>query len=507
MNYSMKHRFQISIFLLIVIILVVITRDFWENWFIGMFFLVFSVIGMAISVVIFLENRQPSKTITWLVVMAFNPVIGTIFYMLFGQSYRKKKLFAAKAERDELALFEYQERSTSSPSSFVNEGEHRLLLSRLSQRLGRTPVSVHTDTQVLTNGEETFSRLIEELQNAKHHIHIQYYIFRNDELGNTILNLLKNKAKAGVEVRFLYDAVGCWDFTDTFIDELQLSGIQAVSFLPVVFPLFSNKVNFRNHRKIVVIDGEVGFVGGLNIGDEYLGKDPYYGFWRDTHLWVKGEAVRSLQFIFLQDWFHMTEERLSDPPYFPADLPQYEGSGAVQMVAGGPDHQWEVIKHLFFSMIVSAKRSIWIASPYFIPDEDILGALKVACLSGIDVRLLVPSKPDKRIVFYASRSYFPELLEAGMQIYTYQKGFMHSKVIIVDGELASIGTSNMDMRSFHLNFEVNCFLYNTPSVRKLATDYEDDLRNTEQIDPEAFAKRPLRQRIAESLARLASPLL
>lgn len=278
-------------------------------------------------------------------------------------------------------------------------------------------------------------------------------------------------------------------------------------FFPVTIPFFNNRVNFRNHRKICIIDGQAGFIGGLNIGDEYLGKNPYFGFWRDTHLRMEGEAVRSLQLFFLRDWFYMTDEKLLDEVYLGAAAVQELSQGGVQIIAGGPDDEWEVIKKLFFSMINSARRSIWIASPYFIPDEDILSALKVAALSGVDVRLLVPSRPDKKIVFHASHSYFLEMLEAGVHIYSYQKGFMHSKLIIVDQELASIGTSNMDMRSFHLNFEINCFLYHTESVKQLVEDFKEDLTHSEQIHLESFLNRKLSMRIVESLARLASPLL
>ena len=255
-----------------------------------------------------------------------------------------------------------------------------------------------------------------------------------------------------------------------------------------------------------MIDGSIGFVGGLNIGDEYLGLNSSFGFWRDTHLMLKGEGVRSLQLIFLQDWYYMTNESLLTPEYLSPILEENR-HGGVQLIAGGPDNEWSAIKNIFFAMITSAKDSVWIASPYFIPDEDIFSALKIAALSGVDVRLLVPNKPDKRIVFHASRSYFPDLLDAGMKIYEYEKGFMHSKIVIVDEELASIGTSNMDMRSFHLNFEVNAFLYRTKSMEKLVKEYLNDLQDSTEIDRMLFKKRHFGYRLLESTSRLLSPLL
>ncbi len=285
-----------------------------------------------------------------------------------------------------------------------------------------------------------------------------------------------------------------------------MAGVEIVPFFPVRFPVLNDRINYRNHRKIIIVDGNEGFVGGLNIGDEYLGKNPYYGFWRDTHLYLRGEAIQSLQLLFIQDWFYMTEETLQDQKFLSAE-PVPVDRGAIQLVAGGPDSKWETIKILYFAMISSARKSIWIATPYFIPDDDILAALKVAALAGLDVRLLVPSKPDKRTVFYASRSYFPELLEVGAKIYEYKNGFMHSKIVIVDSELASIGTANMDMRSFHLNFEVNAFLYDTSSVHELVRDFENDLLVSEEMDYEQFKNRAFVLRIIESTYRLLSPLL
>ena len=330
---------------------------------------------------------------------------------------------------------------------------------------------------------------------------------RHDEIGNQIKDILIERANDGVKIRFLYDAVGAWQLSKDYINDLKNAGVEVVAFGPVKIPVLNNKFNFRNHRKIIVIDGSIGFVGGLNIGDEYLGKNPHFGFWRDTHLFVRGEAVRTLQLIFLQDWYYMTNDDFLTPGYLSPDPLENANDGGVQMIAGGPDNELSVLKNIFFSMITSAKKSVWVASPYFVPDEDIFSALKIAALSGVDVRLLVPHKPDKRIVFHASRSYFPDLLEAGARIFEYQKGFMHSKIVIVDEEMASIGTSNMDMRSFHLNFEVNAFLYKTESTSSIVKEYLHDLEESEELQLEEFQKRHLGYRVLESTSRLMSPLL
>lgn len=473
----------------------------------GILSLLMSLSVIFIAFVIFLENRHPTQTITWLVVLGGFPLIGFIFYLLFGRNYRKERMFRKKYFLDKQAFLTVEgEDDPRSEEKVIQLGDHQRRLFHLAQKLGNSPISFDTATKTLTNGEETFEHIIKELKKARHHIHLEYYIIRDDHIGNKIKNILIEKAQQGVTVRFLFDAVGSWKLKKKYINDLRDAGIEIVKFGPVKLPFLNSKFNFRNHRKIIVIDGNVGFVGGLNIGDEYLGMDKNIGFWRDTHLMLKGEAVRTLQLIFLQDWYYMTNFSFLTAEYL-SPQPSYKSHGGVQLMAGGPDNEWSVIKNIFFAMISSAKESVWIASPYFIPDEDIFSAIKVAALSGIDVRLLVPNRPDKQIVFHASRSYFPELLEAGVKVYEYERGFMHSKMVIVDHELASIGTSNMDMRSFHLNFEVNAFLYRTNSTQKLVTEFLNDLEYAKQLDLETFGKRHIGFRLLESTARLLSPLL
>jgi cardiolipin synthase A/B len=503
----LKNTLQVLIFIVAISVLLYFTQEYWESWLLGALSVLFTLSVIFIGFVIFLENRHPAHTLTWLVVLGSFPVVGFFFYILFGRNNRKRRLFQQKGILDEQAFLMIEGTRSINDEKIREIGGKQQLLFRLAHRLGKSPISFNTYSKALTNGDETFSHIFEALKKASHHIHLEYYIVRHDEIGQQLKEILIERAKNGVHVRFLYDAVGSWKLSKKYVQELIDAGVEMVPFSPVRLPFLNNKINFRNHRKIIVIDGTVGFVGGLNIGDEYLGKNRYFGFWRDTHLLVKGEAVRTLQLIFLQDWYYMTGKSYLNQEYLSPELVEAEGSGGVQMIAGGPDSEWEVIKHLFFSMITSAKKSIWIASPYFIPDEDILTALKVAALSGVDVRLLVPGRPDKRIVFYASRSYFPELLEAGVKIYEYKKGFLHSKIIIVDNEVASIGTANMDMRSFHLNFEVNAFLYRTKSTEKLVEDFKQDFKDSSPIQYELFQQRSLWLRLVESTARLLSPLL
>ncbi|MGW6384624.1 cardiolipin synthase [Peribacillus butanolivorans] len=473
----------------------------------GYFSLILTLFLVIIGFIIFLENRDPAHTITWLVVFGAFPIIGFMFYFLFGRNFRKERIFRKKYFLDKQSFVKIDSEAELNYRKFKEMGEHPQRLFSLAQRLGNSPISFTTETRILTNGEETFSNIIQELKKAKHHIHLEYYIVRDDHIGGVLKDVLIQKVREGVKVRFIYDAVGSWKLARSYINELRNVGVEIVAFGPLRLPLLNNKFNFRNHRKIIVIDGSVGFMGGLNIGDEYLGRNPNFGFWRDTHLMVKGEAVRSLQLIFLQDWYYSTDHSFLSDEYLQTSLPLHHEHGGVQMIAGGPDSEWTIIKSIFFKMITSAEESVWIASPYFVPDDDIFQALKVAALSGLDVRLLVPKNPDKRIVFHASRTYFPEMLAAGVRIFQYNEGFMHSKIVIVDHQLASIGTTNMDMRSFHLNFEVNAFLYRTESTQHLVNDFLEDIKVSQEVNIDEFTKRNMGLKILESTCRLLSPLL
>lgn len=503
----MKNTVRVILFIGILAALYSLFKEYIEGGLLGYISIITTLSVIFIGFVIFLENRHPTQTLTWLVVLGSFPLVGFIFYLLFGRNYRREKMFRKKYIFDKQAFLRIEgEVDYPSIERIEEMDDDQRKLFYLAHKVGNSPISFRTETKVLTNGDETFREIIHALKEATHHIHMEYYIVRSDKIGEKIKDILITKVQEGVKVRFLYDAVGSWKLSKRYIQEMHESGIEIVPFGPVRLPFLNSKFNFRNHRKIIVIDGSIGFVGGLNIGDEYLGRNKHFGHWRDTHLWMKGEAVRSLQLIFLQDWYYMTNQGLLTAEYLSPILMENSQEG-VQLIAGGPDNEWSVIKSIFFSMITSAKKSVWIASPYFIPDEDIFSALKIAALSGIDVKLLVPNRPDKRIVFHASRSYFPDLLEAGVKIYAYKKGFMHSKIVIVDDTLASIGTSNMDMRSFHLNFEVNAFLYNTRSTDKLVEEYVHDMEDSERLSLDDFKKRHLGYRIIESLSRLLSPFL
>ena len=348
---------------------------------------------------------------------------------------------------------------------------------------------------------------MKDIENAKEHIHLEYFIIKNSDIGIKIKDLLIKKAKSGVKVKILYDDVGCWRFWfhRKFFNDMKKVGIQISAFLPATFPFIGGKLNYRNHRKIVIIDGHIGYTGGINIGDEYIGKNKKFEYWRDTHIRIEGSSVYMLQMVFLTDWYYTTKKAEFEPKYFPKL--EHKGNSMIQVVATGPDSDWEAIHYAYFSAICNAKERVYIETPYFIPDEGLLRALKSAALSGVDVRIIFPSIADHKIVHQASYSYFDDILKSGGKVYLYNKGFIHSKLIIIDDKIASTGSANMDLRSFMLNFEINAFIYDKDIINKISDDFFEDLKNSKEVDLEVFQNRPFIKKWAESVARLFSPIL
>jgi len=473
------------------------------------FGLVFSLYTFFIGVIIFLESNNPSKTIAWLLVLFLVPVVGFIFYIVFGQNLRKRKTFKDKKNKDFIHLnnmVNTQKELLQEIDFFTNDDS--LVKSRLINLLLRnsdSPFTINNDVEVLTNGKATYDSIISQLKMAKHHIHMEYFIIRDDTIGNIVREILIDKVKSGIEVRLIYDSVGSWRLSKGYINSLKEAGVKVFPFYPVIFPVLSRELNYRNHRKLIIIDGRVGYLGGLNIGDEYLGKNTKLGFWRDTHIKIEGEAIYTLQNIFLQDWKFVSKESIENQDYFPKL--SYYGEKLIQITPSGPDSNWQSILQAYFTMISTAEEKIWITTPYLVPDESITMALKTAALSGVDVRIIIPSKPDHLLVFWASRANIEELLEAGVRIFTYEEGFIHSKILLVDGIGASIGTANLDMRSLKINFEVNAFIYDSEVVDRLERDFIKDEEASKEILLEEFTERSIFSKFLESLGQLLSPLL
>lgn len=469
------------------------------------------ILNMILAItIIFLERKDASSTWAWILVLFFLPLIGFILYLLLGRQLRKKHLFRWDGQKDigidklikyqidalENDTLEFQEKHVKDYKNLI----------QMNLNIGDSVLTQDNKIKIFDDGVQKFQSLIDDISNAKDHIHIQYYIFKLDNLGQRIYEVLKRKAKQGVKVRILYDEMGSRGVRKKHFKELIALGGEVESFFPSILPLLNPRLNFRNHRKIVVIDGRIGYIGGFNVGDEYLGLNKKFGYWRDTHLRIEGSSVHPLQTRFILDWNQAGEKKIAySERYFPA-IPK-KGNVAIQIISSGPDTEWPNIKNAYLKLIMEAKRYIYIQTPYFIPDNSFLNAIEIASLSGIDVRIMIPNKPDHMFVYWASFSYIGNLLKAGAKVYIYDKGFIHAKMIVIDDEASSVGTANIDVRSFKLNFEINAFIYDKNVSHSLAEIFEKDILDCSEISLEGYENRSLKIKFKESISRLLSPIL
>lgn len=468
--------------------------------------MLFINIVLGISIV-FLERKNAPSAWAWLMVLLFVPIVGFLLYLIFGKPISNSKIFVwdTKTRLGLKAAVQGQLREIEKNELTYNDHDMKSYesLIYLNLRTDSALFSQNNAVDILVDGQEKFDRLMQDLRRAKDHIHLIYYIVRHDHLGTQIADILIKKANEGVTVRFLYDAMGSRRLSKKYVKRLRQAGVQVEEFFPAKFINF--KINYRNHRKLAIIDGKVGYIGGFNIGDEYLGKDRKFGYWRDTHLRVRGSAVESMQTRFILDWNQASkDEILFEDRYYQSER---AGDAGMQIVSSGPDQDLEQIKNGYIKMIMEAKESIYIQTPYFIPDESLRDALKIAALSGIDVKVMIPNKPDHPFVYWATLSYSGELLKSGGEVYIYQNGFLHAKTLIVDGKIASVGTANIDVRSFRLNFEVNAFIYDKKITEELVQAFNDDIRRSTQMTKKLYEKRSIGIRIKESISRLLSPVL
>lgn len=462
------------------------------------------ILGVSI---VFLERKNASSTWAWLMVLLFIPIIGFILYLIFGKPISKGRIFVwdTKSRLGLKAAVQGQLREIEQNEFHYNDEDMKRYQSLiyLNLRTDASLLSQNNSVDILLDGKEKFDRLMQDMRRAKNHIHLIYYIVRNDELGNQIADVLIKKANEGVSVRFLYDAMGGRRLGKGYVKRLREAGVQVEEFFPA--KVINFKINYRNHRKLAIIDGKVGYIGGFNIGDEYLGKKRKFGYWRDTHLRMKGSAVENMQTRFILDWNQAAKEEI----HYEDDFYQSEraGDAAVQIVSSGPDQEMEQIKNGYIKMIMEAKEYVYIQTPYFIPDDSLRDALRIAALSGVDVKVMIPNKPDHPFVYWATLSYSGDLLEAGGEVYIYQNGFMHAKMLIVDGKISTVGTANIDVRSFRLNFEVNAFIYDKKITQELEEAFDQDIKRSTQMTKKLYDKRSIGIRIKESISRLLSPVL
>ncbi|MDF2725301.1 MAG: cls [Paenibacillus sp.] len=460
------------------------------------------------ATVIFLERRNVGATWAWLMVLFFLPVVGFILYLFLGQNLSRRKIYKLKDEQRELINDLVDKQMKDIPHIHFHDPTMIHFQDLIYMNLNNNYAIYTQDNQVdiFTEGNSKFESLLQAIGEAKHHIHLMYYTVKNDGLGRRLLEALAAKAREGVEVRFLYDQIGSSNLTKKFFQPLTEAGGKSAAFFPSKIPYLNFRVNYRNHRKLAIIDGNIGYIGGLNVGDEYLGLDSRFGDWRDTHLKVQGGGLFQMQILFVLDWNVSSPDPILDLNRYLSSAP-HSGKVGMQIVSSGPNNEKEQIKKVYVKMIHAAKQSVWIQSPYFVPDEGMLTALKIAALSGVDVRIMLPGKPDHRIVYWASTSYLGELLSSGVKCYLYESGFLHAKTIVVDGRIASVGTANIDLRSFKLNFEVNAVLYDTTTSTMLRQIFLQDQEHCRQLTEEGYRSRPLLKRFLESIARLLSPIL
>jgi cardiolipin synthase len=443
-------------------------------------------------------KREPQSAIAWALLVVLVPFVGSFLFFVFGYQTVHRRLMR-KRRRGE-AYKKFTSRVAGQSAGVPKQWD---VLARLAHHGDGFPVTDGNAVTLYHDGAPAFDAMLEAIRGARRHVHLQFFIFRPDATGQRFIDALCACARRGVEVRMLVDSVGSYNLPSRLLRCLKKDGGKVASFLPIVNPL---RVNLRNHRKIVVVDGVVGFAGGLNIGDEYLGRDPKFGHWRDTHFRLEGPAVEGLQHTFLEDWHFTTNEAVTGGVYFPRHRSP-AGNVLAQAVASGPDNDYKAIRETYVAAILRARHRVWIASPYFVPDAGLRDAMLMAARSGVDVRFLGLLRPDKWLPFLAARYYWAEVLDAGVKVYQYARGMMHSKYVLVDGEWASVGSANTDNRSLFLNFELNCQFFDPGVTREMEAAFLNDLEGSVRIDKDVYAGRPFVGKLAENASRLFSPVL
>ena len=464
---------------------------------------------------ILVKTDTPSKALGYLILVISFPIGGIIIYFSVGINYRKKKLYKKKLVIDELEFPKMEQKINSHSQKTIlrNEEEIGNFYQLASFAKNKNFTSDNNKVTLLVNGENKFPDVIESLKNAKHHIHIEYYIYDNDIIGNQIAQVLIDKAKEGVEVRFIYDDFGSKGIRKNIARQLREAGVEAYPFYKINLIYFANRLNYRNHRKIIVIDGTIGYVGGINVSDHYINneenKKKNKFFWRDTHIKIVGSSVINLQYIFLADWNFCANQKITfSNEYFPIEHKTINyGDHMVQIMPSGPDSKYPRIKYTLIQAIITAKEEVCITTPYFIPDKSFMEAINIAALSGICIKILLPGISDSFIVNTTTQAYFESLLNVGVELYVYDKGFVHAKTMVCDSKVAIVGTANLDNRSFDLNFEINANIFNEEIANELRQVFEKDLTYSTQITAEVWAQRAWYMKFLERVLYLFSSLM
>lgn len=481
------------------------------NWFTTLITVTACINFLLLIVMVFLERRKLQTIIAWLTVLTFLPIFGFLLYIIFGSglSIRTRRMIRKKAISESDILKNIENIDSLANAKVEGIARDEMSSINLCMKYGSYPLPGN-DIQIYCNGLEKMQALKEDIMNAKHSINLEYYIFDDDLTGKDFLNLLCQKAREGVEVKLIYDSIGSRKAPRRFFNKLKKAGGQVAEFFPpfMHIRLINLKLNYRNHRKIAMIDGRIGYTGGINIRDDHMGLDKKLRPWRDTHIRIEGSGVYALQNIFLDDWRYAKKENCKpieyiEKGYFPA--PKICGDALVQVIASGPDSSVQKIKEAYVKLITNAKKRVYIQTPYFIPDDVFFSALRIAVASGVDVRIMVPRKPDKRTVYLATLSYLKEMADMGIRVFLYD-GFLHSKTLMIDDNKVSIGTCNMDNRSFGLNFENTAIIYSKKINAQHSQIFEKDMTNSLEVGKEYFAKKRWLTKILQAIMRLLSAL-
>ena len=464
---------------------------------------VYVVVTLAAMVAVLMDNGQPAKTMAWIMVLIFLPVVGFVLDFFFGRNTRKERMISQRSldQLTKRSMLEFAEQK-----DLKIPDEQEALVKLFTNQNWALPFK-DNEVDIFTNGYDFFHSLLRDIGKAKHHVHIDSYIFNDDALGYMVADELIEKAQQGVEVRVIYDDVGCWNVKSDFFERMREAGIEVHAFMPVKFPAFTGKVNYRNHRKLCVVDGKTGYIGGMNIATRYIqGRSGQA--WRDTHLRIRGGAVYGIQRAFLVDWYFVDRTLISNRRFYPDVSEKIRNDCLIQIVTSSPISPWPDIMQGYVRILLQAKHYVYMETPYFLPTEPVMFAMRTAALAGVDVRLMIPYKTDAKLVEWASRSYVTQTVESGVKVYLYKAGFNHSKLLVSDDALCTVGSTNIDFRSFENNFESNAFIYDVQMARRLKEVFLQDVRESVLLeDVKDLGHQTFIQHLWESLVRLVSPLL
>lgn len=460
--------------------------------------------------VLFFERRDVGNTWAWILVLVFLPIIGFFIYLFLGRSLKQKNFYQLTLNERKTIEAEVEKQLSGVNDELMQQipqlKKHEELI-QMNLRSSDALLSYDNELKIFDDGHKKFDALVSDIQSAQQEVNVQYYIIQPDALGKRIRDALIERAKAGVKVRVLYDEVGSKKTSPKFYEDLRRAGGEVEVFFPSFFRFINFRVNNRNHRKLVIIDGSIAYIGGFNVGDEYLGLDKKFGYWRDTHLRIQGESVNHIQGKFILDWHHAGHRKPGEWEEYKFQTERQSGTSPIQIVSSGPDSETEHLKNMYIKLILSAKKSVFIQTPYFIPDTSFMDACKIALLSGVDVRIMIPCKPDHPFVYWATWAYAGDLLDYGATVLLYENGFLHAKTIVVDEEVAAVGTMNIDSRSFRLNFEVSAIVYDEKVAVKLQALYLKDVALSSELTLERYESRSRLIKFKEGISRLLSPVL